>query len=563
MALSDASKKQVKSQVAELRQRKAKLEKEQQKKERDEQRRKEAEARRLARQKVSPIKLVAHDTVNPSTYNPRISDPERLDMIELSLRKLGFLLPLFADKSGELSSGHQRHLVAGRMGVKMIPVRFFQSDLPIQKRKALNIIFNRATNDMDITVTSARLTERLKAADIHKLAEKVPDKKIGEPEFYRCMNPEMMPIQPLLKANSGEWVTYARNITWALRKYGVMMPIIIDPDLKVVNGIGRLEYLAETHAEEVPVIRLSYEEAALAEAMLNYLTMDFDIKSRFADYLRHNSFRRSRVTPPQVHMGYGFTFVVMPNEHPDRFFLTNPEHITAWEREHGRSILDFGAGRMKEVKNLRQAGFDVDAFEPYVILEGDTIDHDASVKMNSQFLDVAASGKQWDSIFLTAVMNSVPFFEDRVHIVRILAGLAQNATVYSSAVSNRSGAWKNYMGRKGLDKTSQSDHGFILDYEPNMKLGDLLAAPKAQKYHSMEEWEALWNLFFEEVKTGYYMSQVVTVICRKPKPIDRCELAKSLDFEFDLPYPGDLRMGLAKKARWAFGQRLGIDFEDC
>jgi hypothetical protein len=34
------------------------------------------------------IKLESIETVRPSTYNPRQADPERLELIELSLRKL-------------------------------------------------------------------------------------------------------------------------------------------------------------------------------------------------------------------------------------------------------------------------------------------------------------------------------------------------------------------------------------------------------------------------------------------------------------------------------------------
>ena len=68
------------------------------------------------------MKLVDIDSVKPSTYNPRTADPRRLDIIELSLRKLGFLLPIYSSEDGEIISGHQRHHVAKRMGLKKIPV---------------------------------------------------------------------------------------------------------------------------------------------------------------------------------------------------------------------------------------------------------------------------------------------------------------------------------------------------------------------------------------------------------------------------------------------------------
>lgn len=539
------------------------------------QRRKEEEKKRLRREReaqreaaraeteerkkrVSSIRLAHIDSVNPSTYNPRLADPERLDLVELSLRKLGFLLQLFADANGELLSGHQRQHVYRRMGGKQVPVCFFQKQISLQERKAINIMFNRATNDMDITVTSRTLTEAIKQSGVYELAAQLPDKQIDSPEFYPVLHTTRMELKPILAVNSGDWVRYATNITSVLRRKGVIMPIILDQRLKVVNGIGRLEHLAEYGHREADVIILNDAEAQFARIMLNLLTMDFDIKSRYADYLRHNSFRRSRVTPPTVDLGYGFTFVVLPQEHPDRFFLKNPQHRKDFERIHGRTFCDFGAGRLKETTNLRAAGFDVDYFEPYRIVKGDTINKEVSVADARTFLQAVATGKLYDSVFLSAILNSVPFREDREHVVRIVSALTGQGKLYASAVSDRTSAWMNYRGRKGLDRTSQSDHGFILDYESNMKLGDLTAAPKAQKYHSMAEWRELFEMFFEVVETDYYMNQVVTAVCSKPKPIIWAELRGSLEFEFDLPYPDGSWMGLGAEAVAAFAQRFGL-----
>lgn len=53
------------------------------------------------------IKLVPITDVKASEYNPRKNDEKRLALTEMSLRKLGFLLPIYADTSGEILSGHQ------------------------------------------------------------------------------------------------------------------------------------------------------------------------------------------------------------------------------------------------------------------------------------------------------------------------------------------------------------------------------------------------------------------------------------------------------------------------
>ncbi|UKA27176.1 ParB N-terminal domain-containing protein [Photobacterium damselae subsp. damselae] len=53
------------------------------------------------------LRLVPIDSINPSSYNPRKADQKRLKILELSLSKLGFVMPIYCDKSGEILSGHQ------------------------------------------------------------------------------------------------------------------------------------------------------------------------------------------------------------------------------------------------------------------------------------------------------------------------------------------------------------------------------------------------------------------------------------------------------------------------
>ena len=61
---------------------------------------------------MNRIELLPVSALRPALYNPREADAERLELVRLSLRKLGFLLPLVATTDGEILSGHQRHAVA-------------------------------------------------------------------------------------------------------------------------------------------------------------------------------------------------------------------------------------------------------------------------------------------------------------------------------------------------------------------------------------------------------------------------------------------------------------------
>jgi ParB-like chromosome segregation protein Spo0J len=129
------------------------------------------------------MKLIDIDSLNPSTYNPRTADPRRLDLIELSLRKLGFLLPIYATPDGEIISGHQRHHVAKRLGVKQVPVEFTRA-MDLEERKGVNVAFNRATNDLRPKDTPENITDALARVDVKAIAAAIPDKTPDTPEFY-------------------------------------------------------------------------------------------------------------------------------------------------------------------------------------------------------------------------------------------------------------------------------------------------------------------------------------------------------------------------------------------
>jgi ParB-like chromosome segregation protein Spo0J len=108
---------------------------------------------------MKPV-LTPIEDLRPSAYNPRKADEERLNLVELSLRKFGWLLPIYADVNGEILSGHQRHLVASRMGAKAVPV-VRTPPMPVERRMGINVLYNRATNDLYKNQSSSDMKESL------------------------------------------------------------------------------------------------------------------------------------------------------------------------------------------------------------------------------------------------------------------------------------------------------------------------------------------------------------------------------------------------------------------
>lgn len=489
------------------------------------------------------MKLVEIKKLIPASYNPRKVDPDRLALVELSIKKLGWLLPVYATETGELLSGHQRTHVAQSLGYTHAPT-VIMPPMDDRARKAINILFNRSTNDMDIDTVSSEIKQQLLALNPYKLAESLPDLR----NSYACMNAKRLPIHPYVKANSGNWIQYAKNVSGGLFRKKIFMPIVVDDQMQVVNGIGRLQLAAEKKQTHAEFVILDLARAKFAKAMLNLLSMDFAVEEKYADLLRFNSFRRLIRTRSEL--GRGFVFSIIGNKPAHTFDIKKPAHLAAWRKKHGNTVVDFGAGHLHETHLLREVGVDVTPFEPFHVNEKEQIDKKKSKQLAREFLDAVASGKQWSSVFISSVLNSVPFLQDRKHIVKIVSALCSPETnVFAVASSEKQSEFQN-TSKKFLSRTGSK---MLLNYEENVMLGDIADAPKVQKYHTPQMFYDLFKTAFEKVQVGYDTGVNVYALAKNPLPLSG--LKEALNFEFDLPYPDGSKMNMNLEAIAAFEKR--------
>jgi hypothetical protein len=357
------------------------------------------------------------------------------------------------------------------------------------------------------------------------------------------------------QGNSGRWIPYAKNVAVSLRKRGVVMPVIVDPDGIVINGIGRLQDAAERDVQSLKFIHLDALEARFASLTLNLLSMDFAVEDKYADLLRFNSFRRARRV--RVGLGRGFVFRLVGNKPAHTFDHNSPEEIKRWKAEHGWNVVDFGAGHLHGTDILRSMGIRVSPFEPYrMAADTQDIDKQMSLDLARKFLADVASGLRFDSVFISSVLNSVPFEQDRRHIVKICSALCGPKTrCYAVASSDQQTGFKNITSKFLND--SESGHIRVpLQYEPGIVMGDIAEMPKVQRYHTPEQFYQLFKSAFAQVKTGYDTGTNVFAVAKGFLGVEG--LRQALEFEFDLPYPDGTTMGLATEAIDAFSARLGV-----
>lgn len=501
------------------------------------------------------IKLVDIHSVRASTYNPRKSDPERLHYLELSLRKMGFVHPIFADTTGEIISGHQRHYVATLMGLTKIPVEIIPH-FDLEKRKSYNVVFNRATNDLKQSDTCETVTQYISSFDIEKMAASMPDTPLDTEDFYPCMRQQNVDLVRLAKDNIKKMHTYAKRIYGTLASIGVSMPVIINNQGEVLNGIGRVMYHAEQGEKMIKAVVLDNKKSEFCSLMLNFLTMDFDIHNRYADTLRYNSFMRSRNTRSGG-LGNGFYKGIFPYNKGVDFNPLVGGKRDKWISKYGKSIVDFGAGKLSNTRILRNAGISVSAFEPYFIAVGEEISKEKSLEINKKFLDEIADGREFSSIFISSVFNSVPFMQDRKYIACICAALCSPNTQVICWTQGVNSCGNAAIHRGVMSKTDASRITFNVDYEPNVVLGDFKKLPKVQKFHSEKEIYEIFTEHFLRIKRldlidTFIYSEAVGPILNADK------LREAIEFEFNLPYPDGTRMKLVDYAKKSFSKRLNI-----
>ena len=493
------------------------------------------------------ISMVSVDELEPDETNPRKADPTRLHLLSLSLSKLGFVLPVAATKDNLVLSGHQRLTVAKQLGYSYIPVTYIE--LPEKDIRGINVMFNRVTNDFGALDTGTKASHKLNLSDIVERAERLPD---IDPEWgWYVEDAKEESIAGLGADLADRYDKKAVVAAASMMRKGIRIPVVMSDKGTVVNGVHRLLCALEHGEKEWPIVRIPEELADFALHFLNYLSMDYHVDEEFADLLRFSAYRRPQNNRGSVPKAYRFWAngerTLLDKDSYTRNYWINFRDL------HGASVLDFGAGLCKVSSFLETKGIQCVDFEPYRIDPDSGVgkpDPDYSRIKAAEFLETVANGAAFDSIFMASVLNSIPFPRDRMAVLAIVHALCHYSTVVYGTCRDISDFHYEYGGIR------QASY-FVFDSEPGVRLGDSLHNPKIQKFHTQEEAKKMFGFFWKNTDT-WPGGNVFYWRAKAPNRVNTKVLGQALDFEFNLPYADGSRMGLAKQARKAFSQRLGV-----
>lgn len=507
------------------------------------------------------IELWPIDTIEGAAYNPRKTSDERLQEVYNSLSYLGFILPLHATPERRLLSGHQRTRVAREMGYTQVPIVVNHVEEKMQK--GINVFFNRATNDLDLSKTNAKTAFQefldQKQATITEAVTKV------EPDTFPCLNRR--------RAETSEFADTAPTVApsaisnvYQLVRRGINIPVVVCGS-EIINGLARYWTYRQQGYRTFDVVEVSPEQKDYVYLVLNLLSMDFDFQKEFADELRTHAYRRHGPEAAVRGMSRTYSYFVYgkatavgtsaftheKNEAERAKFLPHksPKARSAFRAVYGHTMVDFGAGTYKDAKVMQAAGFDMMPFEPYCFPPGEhkQPNPDYSRERASIFLDWLVDHRERgvDSVITSYMLNSIPHHKDRMACLTIMAALCRlktNVFVGTQHVMTR---------RRGAASNMMS-----MGMEPNMTLTGDVGAYKSQKFFYEDELEAMLKVFWREVSHPREQGSTLYSRCSMPKRLTPRLLSDALEIEFDLPYKDGSRMNRVDEAKKAFSTYTGM-----
>jgi DNA modification methylase len=111
------------------------------------------------------VEQVPIDLLKPDPKNPRRADDATLDALEVNIREHGILQPILVRRDdGMIVGGHQRVLIARRLGLRTVPVIWI--DLAIDQSRLLNLALNKIQGGWDHSLLPRMLAELRSAPGI-------------------------------------------------------------------------------------------------------------------------------------------------------------------------------------------------------------------------------------------------------------------------------------------------------------------------------------------------------------------------------------------------------------
>lgn len=440
------------------------------------------------------VENVPINKVIEAGYNPRVITKESLNALQQSISRFGMVKPLIINKTNNtIIAGHQRKKAAMKLGL---------SHLPCIKIATPNvrdeIWLNIKHNSIETSENSVRLESFV----------------VGG---YSYCPPEKIILKRKVKN-----VLICSEITKLLSRYAEWGSVVTDGNGNVILN-AEYAYCAK---------KLGY--GVLCYGIPNEDVEEF-LKCMSVEYGKYNFDGMGIKTYHQ--------FLAQPGRLSTDGRVANKsvlyeDHLIPRLRKSDR-IIDIGAGKMAYVKLLRSRGYDVQAYEPSLIVKGgkklDMTGIIANIIRTEK--DVKENGL-FDWCVLEAVINSVADDDFEKAVLTTCNAVLKSTGILVTCTRSLESVQREYK-RKDLN-TGTTYPMYPID-EKNYTVSMIGSMMFKQKFHTPDSYRALLMRYFENVKLISVTTKFIYCACSEPRQLPRETYETYLEKEFNIEYPNGFK----------------------
>lgn len=426
--------------------------------------------------------------VVPADYNPRKIKKEAFEKLKESLQRFGVCKAIIANQDGTIVAGHQRTRAIKEVGIEKVPIFILDKRCSVKDEIRFNLIHNSVE-------TNSAVVKIQGIADV--------------PFGYSEVTPDRIEIK---KRGNG---VINKEISRLLVKYGSFGSVIVNEDGYVVHN-SDYALCSKLMAENLVVFKMGNEQA---DDFLKYM------KINYGSY----SFEALNIKP------YVQTHCQM-NRSEDKHSTLYENVIKPSIKKQDR-ILDFGAGKMYYVEQLKKLGYKILGYEPFYKIEHSylKLNLSAVIRFINDIKDDVSKNGLYDVVVLDSVINSITSNDYQDWVLTSCNSLLKKDGIFYAATRN-----KNFIMKKhDFSKTQRKDIEFLDedDFAATFRYGSFTL----QKFHTKQSFEKLLLNYFEVVNVMEKTNSQLWAICKKPISMGIKRYKKALDIEFNLEYPGGVR----------------------
>lgn len=435
----------------------------------------------------------------PADYNPRYIDRKAFKKLMDSISKFGIVKPIIVNgENNILTAVHQRTKAIQELNIEYVPVIKLKNIL-----KSDEIMFNLFHNSIETNLSKVSL------------------KNIKDlPNGYSFLQPQKINFDKNLNP------VVVKEISKLIIRYDIWGSVICDEKGVVITNS---EYAISCKLLNKPLLIYKMSKEHINE-FKKYIEMDYG--KYYFDTLNVKDYNQtfcqmSRLTGRKGLKSTTYEKYVMP--------LLNKT----------QRILDFGAGKCAYAQKLRDEGYKIFMYEPFLRVKGtNSLDLAGVIKNIDEIENDIKEYGLYDIIILDSVLNSITSPKMQHNVLLTCNALMKNDGMLILGTRSFGKILSTLEGKHSTDL--KRDIEFLDDN--NFSVTFRNGVWTKQRFTTRENLYKKLTPYFENITTyGNEKKSNIYAICKKPIRYTIKDYKKVLNTEFNMQYPNDFKHNRHKK----------------